>query len=262
MNFKNELEKSMPANLKLTEKEKAAIRNRLDKPNNSKRTIKPAFVSVLFVMLLAVLILPTIQSVETEKTAPANTSAKPITEEQKLFYYEKYKEIVQQANEQKTGVFLEVPPIESFKETDWQTPEEYQHFVTGILEDHLATERKKVAAASSNLKDAITNENGETTKGTFIYFSDILKEIEVTAKFNTAYSKEAGRQLFTGLESVTTKLENAHGGTWEETSFKASLNESREKYSIKIEGVFTLNNIAYEKAFLIEFNCDEDGRVY
>ncbi|MDI7743127.1 hypothetical protein QMK38_14080 [Lysinibacillus fusiformis] len=261
MNIKNDLEKSIPANLKMTEIEKTAIRYHIQHSNEPKRHFKPAFAAVLFVMILGVLLLPAIQSIRTSETV-ITASGKPITDEQKLLYYEKYKEIIQQANGQKTGVFLEVPPIESFQDSDWQTPEQYQAFVAGILEDHLATERKKVAAASSNLKGAITNENGETTKGTFIYFSDILKEIEVTAKFDTEYSKEADRQLFAGIENVTTNLVYVNRGTWEQTSYKASLNENGEKYSIEIEGIFTLNNISYEKAFTLEFSCDKAGKIY
>lgn len=261
MNIKNDLEKSIPANLKMTESEKTEIRYRIQHSNEPKRHFKPAFVAVLFVMILGVLLLPAIQSIRTSETV-ITAAGKPITDEQKLLYYDKYKEIIQQANGQKTGVFLEVPPMESFQDSDWQTPEQYQAFVAGILEDHLATERKKVAAASSNLKGAITNENGETTKGTFIYFSDILKEIEVTAKFDTQYSKEADRQLFAGIENVTTNLVYVNRGTWEQTSYKASLNENGEKYSIEIEGIFTLNNISYEKAFTLEFSCDKAGKIY
>ena len=74
------------------------------------------------------------------------------------------------------------------------------------MDSFLATERETLAAVSSNLKPAVTHPNGETTKATYLYFSDIVREIEVTAIFDTQYNADKNRQLFSNVDAISTKL--------------------------------------------------------
>lgn len=268
MNFKNELEKSIPANIKLTEKEKVIIRNRVQQSPSSKFRLKPLFISVLSIMIAVVLVLPSIQSIFKEEDAlnqmgvsNANHLSSPLTEEQKQQYYEQYIKILEQAMEQKVGLNIEVSPIEEFKESNWIVPEEFEKMIERWVDTHLETERERIAAMSVYSKPAVTNVNGETTKSTYIYFPDILKEIEVTGNFNTQYSTEHNRQLFVAVDNVSTQLTGSQG-IWEQTSYQASLVDGGQKYTIRIEGIFTLNNLSFEKAFTIEFSCDEFGKIY
>lgn len=269
MNFKNELEKSIPENVKLTVKEKETIRYRVRQSSHtSKFHLKPVFISVLFIMIASVLVLSSIQAIVKEEKASnqmiisdTNHSSSRITEDQKQQYYGQYIKIVEQAMEQKVGLSISVPPIEEFKESDWIVSEEYEKMIQNIIDMHLTTERENIAAMSSNLDPAVTTMNGETTKSTYIYFPDILREIEVTTKFDTQYSTEFDRQLFVGLDNVSTKLKSSPG-TWEQTSYQASLVDGGKKYSIRIEGIFKLNDLSFEKVFTINFKCDEFGNIY
>lgn len=271
MNLKNELEKSIPANMKLTEKEKAMIRYRVRQSSTSRFHMQPLFVSVLTIMIAVILVLPSIQSVNKEEnpssqmnTYDNNQIPNPLTEEQKHQYYEQYLTIVEQAMKLKTGIGISVPPIKDFKESDWVAPKDYEKMVQNMIHQHLATEREEIAAMSSNLKPAVTNLNGETTKSTYLYFPDILRKIEVTAKFDTQYSSELGRQVFVAVDNVLTQLVSSTGNTgkWEQTSVRTTLVDGGQKYSIQIEGIFTLNNLSNEKVFTIEFNCDEYGNIH
>lgn len=198
---------------------------------------------------------------ENEMTFDRNEVLAPVTDEQKQQYYQQYIEIVEKAMEKKTGLGIEVGPLEDFKETDWVEPAEFEKMIQSIVDSFLAKERETLAAVSSNLKPAVTHPNGETTKATYLYFSDIVRGIEITAIFNTQYHADQNRQLFTSVDAISTKLTPGNG-TWEQTFQKATLLDDGKTFSIYIEGLFHLNNITYEKAFTIEFHCDEFGNIY
>lgn len=268
MNLKNELEKSIPAKIILSEKEKNRIRNHVLHPPKPRFHLKPIFLSIFSIMIAVVLFLPSIQSALKEENPSSlgsiisddTDSSNSITKEQKLQYHKQYIKIVEEAMEKKLGLSLSVPPIEEFKEEEWKTPEEYEIMIQNIIVEHLKREREKIAAMSSYLKPAVTNMNGETTKSTYVYFSDFLREIEVTAKFDKQYSAVLDRQIFVTVDNVSSKLASSRG-KWEQTSYEASLVDDGQKYRIQIEGVFELNNISFEKEFIIEFNCDEFGNI-
>lgn len=260
MNFKDELDSSIPESITLTEKEKAIIRYRARQSRTSKFHLKPVIISVLFIMVAFVLVFPGIQSIVKEKTT-SNHSPHPLTEEQKKQYYEEYKKIVKQANDQKTGSNIGLSPFEEFHH--WVTPEKFKKEIQSMLDADLKTEREEIAARSSNLGPAVTNLDGETTKSTYIYIPDIVKRIDVTAKFKTQYNAKLDRTIFVGVDNVTSQLgKYEFSGTWEQTSYKTSLKDGGKKYRIRIEGTFTLAGSTSEKAFTIEFNCDELGGIY
>jgi hypothetical protein len=199
--------------------------------------------------------------VEKEITFDTNEVLTPITEEQKQQYYQQYVEIVEKAMETKTGQTIGVAPIEGFKESHWVEPAEYEKMIQSMVESFLAQEREELAAVSTNLKPAVTHPSGETIKGTYLYFPEILRKIEVTAIFDTQYNADKNRQLFSNVDAISTKLTPGHG-TWEQTLQQATLLDGGRTYRIYIEGIFDLNNLTFEKAFTIEFQCDEFGNIY
>ncbi|AMQ06716.1 hypothetical protein [Sporosarcina psychrophila] len=198
---------------------------------------------------------------EKESTFDTNEVLTPITEEQKQQYYQQYVEIVEKAMEKKTGLSIGVAPIEEFKESDWVEPAEFEKRIQYGEEVFLATEREKLAAVSNDLKPAVTHPNGETTKAKYLYFPDILEEIEVTAIFDTQLDEDKSRQLFSNVSAISTKIVSS-SGKWEQTFQKATLLDGGRTYRIYIEGIFDLNNLTFEKAFTIEFQCDEFGNIY
>ncbi|MFF5994033.1 hypothetical protein AAGS61_04625 [Lysinibacillus sp. KU-BSD001] len=279
MNIKKELEKSIPTSLHLTEQEKAKIRYRVRSSHPPTFQAKPVMVSILAVMLIVILLLPTLQSVEqsasnsessiTDEQVIENNSNEltmnhsplSLTDEQKRQYHAQYVKIVEQAMEKKVGISIAVSPIDEFKEEYWVEPKEFEQRIQSMVDEHLATEREKIRAMSTTPEQAVMNGDGNATKLTYIYFSDILRKIEVTGHFETQYSAYHDRQLFIVADDISTQLANS-SGTWEQTSYQASLIDGGRTYRIRIEGIFDLNNITYEKAFTIEFRCDEFGKIY
>ncbi|QGG53556.1 hypothetical protein [Lysinibacillus pakistanensis] len=286
MNIKHELERSLPASIKLSEKEKANIRTKIQKSHQPKYHVKPLIVSIVAAILIGISLLPIIQSVE-KASPPLNDTSMSITDEgqqqniepsaqsveetpkeplsltdeEKRQYYEQYLEIIDRAMQKKTGLSFGVVPIEEYKDEYWITPQQFENDVQSWLEEHLATEREKIDNMLITPEPVITNADGSTTKTTYIYFPDILKTIEVTGHFETQYNEIYDRQLFIKADNISTKLAYPRG-TWEQTSYRVSLIDGGRTYSIRIEGNFDYNGLHFEKAFTIEFNCDVSGKIY
>lgn len=286
MNIKHELERSLPASIKLSEKEKANIRTKIQKSDQPKYHVKPLIVSIVAAILIGISLLPTIQSVE-KASPPLNDTSMSIndegqqqniepsaqsveetpkeplslTDEEKRQYYEQYLEIIDRAMQKKPGLSTNVVPIEEFDDKYWVTPEEFEIMIQEGVEQHLATEREKIDNMLITPEPVITNADGSTTKTTYIYFPDILKTIEVTGHFETQYNEIYDRQLFIKADNISTKLAYPRG-TWEQTSYRVSLIDGGRTFSIRIEGNFDYNGLHFEKAFTIEFNCDVNGKIY
>lgn len=262
MDIKNELEKAN-RDIRLSEKEKSSIRSRAFRAKKTNFHLKPAFITVLFLLTLIVLSLPYLPSVNIGESAASPVSVypeKPISKEQKESYYEEYTKIVEQAMDLKSGIGISVPPMQEFKESDWVDPMEYKGNVDEMVESHLATEAKLIAKRESEIYSAKTDRYGKTTKNAFIYVPDVLKELEITAHFDTQYSSSEKRQLFEGMTSISSDIKSSTG-EWNQTSYEAKIVDGGQRYVIEIEGTFTLNGLSFEKAFAIEFTCDEFGQI-
>jgi hypothetical protein len=209
---------------------------------------KKGFAS-LFAIILALV---------TAETASAVTVN--LTQEQKEEYYKQYVEIVDKAMEKKIGINIELPPMEDFPLEAWVEPKEFEARIQDMVEQHLATEREKLNALSSTMKEAVTNFNGETSKTTYIYVPDTIWQIEVTGKFETQYNPHNDRQLFANVDNISSKVISSFA-TWEQTSYEASLIDGGRTYSIRIEGVLSVLGVSFEKAFTIEFHCNEVGKI-
>lgn len=184
----------------------------------------------------------------------------PLTEEQKQQYYAQYVEIVDEVADKKLGIGLEVEPMDTFKESDWVEPQAFERRIQAGIESFLEREREKLAMVSWDLKPAVMNSDGTTTKARYLYFSDIVKKIEVTATFDTRYDAAKERQLFSGVADISAEMVNVQA-TWEQTFVEATLLDGGRTYSIYMEGIFYLNGSEIEKAFTIEFYCDEFGEI-
>jgi len=286
MNIKHELERSLPASIKLSEKEKTNIRTKIQKSHQPKYHVKPLIVSIVAVILIGISLLPTIQSVEKASPpsndnsmaimdevqqqnieSPASSVEEPpkeplsLTDEEKKQYYKEYVEIVERAMQKKPGLSTSVVPIEEFDDKYWVTPEEFEEMIQEGVEQHLATEREKIDNMLITPEPVITNADGSTTKTTYIYFPNLLKTIEVTGYFETQYNEVSKRQLFKSADNISTTLTYPEGD-WVQTSYNASLIDGGRTYSIRIEGYFDYVGLHYEKAFTIEFNCDVNGKIY
>ena len=94
----------------------------------------------------------------------------PLTEEQKQQYYAQYVEIVDNVMDKKLGMGIAVDPIDEFEESNWVEPREFERRIQAGVENFLKRERERLAAVSSDLKPAVMNLDGTTTKTQHIYF--------------------------------------------------------------------------------------------
>ena len=184
----------------------------------------------------------------------------PLTEEQKEQYYAQYVEILDEVESKKFGIGMEVAPMDTFEESDWIEPQAFERRIQEGVESFLEREREKLANVSWDLKPAVMNPDGTTTKARYLYFSDIVKKIEVTAMFDTRYDAAKERQLFSGVADISAEMIDVQA-TWEQTFVEATLLDGGRTYSIYMEGVFYLNGSEIKKAFTIEFYCDEFGKI-
>ncbi|MCP1356226.1 hypothetical protein [Aneurinibacillus migulanus] len=197
---------------------------------------------------------------DTDKGEGGSVASLELTQKEKEDYYKQYIEIVEQVMQKKIGINIKVPPMEQFQSKDWIEPKAYETMVQNMVDRYLTVERETLNAVSPTTNKVVTNLNGETTTTAYIYIPDITCEIEVTGKFETQYNAYHDRQLFK-LENISTQAASSVG-TWEQTSYEASLIDGGLTYSIRIEGIYSLNGLSLEKAFTIEFHCNEFGKIY
>ncbi|GEM_PF-1097178 len=281
MNIKNELEKSIPPSIKLSENDKANIMEKLHQSHPPKYQWKPLMVAILAVFMIVISVIPAIQNMKESLSPYTFSMATPdeqeklqleddqtqeplpaLTDEVKKQYYEQYLEIIEEAMALKSGLIIGVSPIEKFEDDHWITPEKFEKDVYSWIEQHLITERKMNEMMLINPEPVIINNDGSTTKKTYLYFPDLIRTIEVTGDFETQYSISYNRQMFSSVQNVSTKLVKTQNGDWKQTSFKTDLIDGGRSISIQIDGIFELNNTQFEKRFTIEFACDEYGKIY
>ncbi|PIJ98632.1 hypothetical protein [Lysinibacillus sphaericus] len=281
MNIKNELEKSIPTSIKLSENDKANIMAKLHQSHSPNYQWKPLMVAILAAFMIGISLIPTIQNTKESLPPSAPSMANPdeqeelqleddqtkepppaLTDEVKKQYYEQYLKIIEEAMALKSGLIISVSPIEKFEADHWITPEEFEKDVYSSIEQHLITERKMNEMMLINPEPVITDNDGSTTKKTYLYFPDLIRTIEVTGEFETQYSASYNRQILSSVQNISTKLIKNQNGDWKQTSFKTDLIDGGRTISIQIEGIFELNNTQFEKRFTIEFSCDEYGKIY
>lgn len=184
-----------------------------------------------------------------------------LTQQQKEAYHRRYVEAVTWLNEQKAGLHMEVSPIEQFTEESWQDPDIFEKGMRDMVEQHLAKEREFVQSLSRSDKETKMQADGKIAKKAYMYISDVIHVVEVAANFTTQYSETHGRQVFAGIDNITTKGGSSYA-EWEQTSVEVSLIDGGRTYSIDIEGIWSGLGLTFEKAFSIEFNCDQYGNIY
>ncbi|MFS0782652.1 hypothetical protein [Bacillus sp. 1P06AnD] len=197
-----------------------------------------------------------------DKEAVKKTIPLLLTQEQKEVYYKQYKEIVEEANNTKIGIGLDVPPISDFKPEDWVEPKEYKNRVQKHIDSFLANERKALNALPSTTTEAVMGMNGETKKTAHLYVSDIIFSVEVTGRFETQYNEAQKGQVFSNVDRITSHIASSSHGDWVQTSYDVSRIDNGRTYNIRIEGIYKNAGIATQKAFSIGFNCGTVGDIH
>ena len=170
--------------------------------------------------------------------------------------------IVEKVNEQKLGMQLEVASIDAFKTEDWVEPKVFEKRIQKDVDWYLKEERKALNAIQTMENQDSTEVSGGLALEKYIYVAGLLSRIEVVGDFETQYSESRKGQVFAGLNKISTQVAKGSKGTWEQTSYKASLLDGGQTYSIRIEGIHHYNGLSIEKVFTIKFNCDKSGKIH
>lgn len=211
-------------------------------------------------------IAPVNQATE-DKTVSDMNEEKPkiplkLTQEQKEEYHKQYVKIVEKVNQQKLGTQLGVSSIDEFKAENWVVPKVFAKRVQEHVDGFLEEEREALAAMTTKKNQDATQVSGGWALEKYIYVAGILSRIEVIGDFETQYSEYRKGQVFAGINKISTQVATGSKGTWEQTSYKASLLDGGQTYSIRIEGIHHLNNLSIDKLFTIEFSCGELGNIH
>jgi len=201
-----------------------------------------------------------------DKTVSDTNEEKPktplkLTQEQKEEYHKQYVKIAEKVNQQKLGTHLGVSAIDEFKAEDWVEPKVFANRVQEYVDVFLEEERKALAAMPTEKNQDATEVSGGWALEKYIYVAGIVTRIEVIGDFETQYSESRKGQVFAGINKISTQVAKGYKGTWEQTSYKASLLDDIT-YSIRIEGIHHYNNLSIDKVFTIEFSCDKYGNIH
>lgn len=185
-----------------------------------------------------------------------------LTQEQKEEFHKQYGIIVEKVNQQKLGMQLGVSSIDEFKAEDWVEPKVFEKRVQEQVDYFLEEERKALAAIQTGKNQDVIQVGGWWSLEKYIYVADILTRIEVIGIIETQYNESRKGQVFAGIKNISTQVAKGSKGTWEQTSYTASLVNDSQTYSIVIEGIHHYNNLSIDKLFTIELSCDEFGNIY
>ncbi|GLC89547.1 hypothetical protein [Lysinibacillus piscis] len=272
MNIKQELENTLPPTMTMTEQEKLAIRYRIQQSTKAKNSWKPVIASIGALLLVAILAITIVTKPEQETIHTSQPQEEVIvteekepdviltlTDEEKKRYYAQYAKSLEWVHAQKVGLQVSLVPIEEYNR--WIDPQVFDQEAKSWVTNHLAIEQEKIAAISPD--PIMVNSDGRITKTTYVYIPAILKTLEVTGHFTTAYSPTYGRYIFTSASdiSATKPYYVPSQQKWQQTAYKVSLIDGGRTYRIYIEGFFEIAGGVTEKAFTIEFHCDENGTI-
>lgn len=183
----------------------------------------------------------------------ASAATSVLTQVEKEALHRQYVEVVQQVKAEYDGVMLEVAPIEMFAEEDWIAPEDFKELAIdrANMTFEMAPQDPSV---SSPFSTAYASKDGD------IKSSSITRTITASGSFETAYNATAGRQVFFGINSLTSSLKSGTG-TWKQTGYTPRRIDGGRTYAIDLSGTFTLNGLVSGHHIYYEFYCSAEGRV-
>lgn len=192
------------------------------------------------------------QNVDGVSVEKANLGQGKLTKKQKEAYYKQYVEIIKEVVAGHPGVEMEVVPFDQYAETDWITPEEFRK---------LAIDRANLKFGdfrASSSSGPVTLATISKTKSVDFDAKGVAVSLSITGSFETGYNSSLRRQVFTGINSVTSR---ASSGSWTQTGYTPSRIDGGRTYAIYVGGKYVLNSISSTHNLYVEFYCDEKGGI-
>ncbi len=192
------------------------------------------------------------EEITTKNVEGVSVGQAKLTQEQKEAYYKQYVKIIEEVVADHEGVSMEVVPFDKYAEEDWVEPGEFRK---------RAIERANltfVDSQESSQSSPITLAGISKTKSKNFDADGHTVTLNITGDFETAYNFSLQRQVFMGINSLTSR---ATDGSWTQTGYTPDRIDGGRTYAITVSGRYVLNSIKTNHHVYIEFYCDEKGRV-
>lgn len=199
-----------------------------------------------------VLMIATIMCIGMYTGVYAATNSNSILEQEiKEAYYLEYIKIAKEVSEG-TGLDISVLPMNEFKEEDWRTPEEFRSFITEVAQWDLTC---------TILESIQTYSNVTATKETTVTASGQSRTLAITGNFTTSLNYDTGRQHFSSVESVTSRLKGGTG-TWTQTGYEYKSLDGARTCRVTVSGKLKIAGAVFSnKLASAEFYCNSQGVV-
>lgn len=172
-----------------------------------------------------------------------------IITEQKMDYYEQYRQIVDEVSKL-TDKQIYLLPKHELKTSDWVTPEEFKQ--TALEMANL--EIKEIEVNNNKLFTFKTKQNA-------IMINGISDTLSIYGDFETQYYKTRRRQLFNGIKEISTYLSSDSVGIWQQIGWGKSLMDGGRTYKITIWGTYKRLGIYTPLDITVMFYCHSTGAV-
>jgi hypothetical protein len=182
----------------------------------------------------------------------ASAATLELTQTEKEVLYDQYVEIVAEIESERDGVILEVAPMELFSDEDWITPEKFKQLA--IDRANISVE---IVPQDANVITPFSTATASKSKT--ISSSELTRTVTARGSFETGYNSTAGRQVFTGINSLTSSMSGT--GKWEQTGYTPSRIDGGRTYTIALSGKFTINGLVSGHHLYYEFYCNPTGGV-
>lgn len=169
----------------------------------------------------------------------------------KQAYYEEYIQIAKEVGKE-AEVDISVLPMSEFTEEDWRTPEEFRSIITTIANWNI------VCTAENGIQPYST---ASATKTATVTAEGKNYTLSITGSFETALNTSTGRQHFSKINSITSKI-SGYTGTWTQTGYEATAIDAARTYAVTVSGELSIAGAEFpNKLVYVEFYCSATGVV-
>lgn len=179
-----------------------------------------------------------------------NAETEAISEQLKAEYYADYQQIASEVSSS-TGKEISVISFDEFNDSDWVSPDEFRN----------------LALEFANLKlevvpnDFSVRSTGSKTKSVSITAAGLTDTLYITGSFETQYSSFHDRQLFAGVNSITSSLSSSSNGTWSQIGYDYSGLDGLRTYYVTVSGQYIRAGLATNLYASVYFYCSPTGGI-
>lgn len=178
-------------------------------------------------------------------------AASTISDSEKENYYAQYVTIAAEVSEE-TGHKVWVLPIDEFTDSDWVTTSKFR-------EQAFAFANLQVKPVVND--GTISRSTGSDTNQTTITVGSITETLYIYGSFETQYNSSHDRQIFSGVNVISSYLSSSSNGTWKQIDYDNDLLDGGRTYYITVSGTYTRLGLATNLYASTYFYCSSTGGI-